>query len=146
MHRYSAGTEGMASSKEPHVDKGRDTWACSSTSPYRVAFLLPGYNERGPDEPPTSRYLFIHCPFQPPVVLSLTFLLTDKGRLPQTQVASPECGQSVSGRKDDESLVSFWDPQPWYWLSEFSTPFWVGGRNWTSIPYSNKGWSHIMTL
>ena len=27
------GAEGMASRKEPHVDKGRDIWACSSTSP-----------------------------------------------------------------------------------------------------------------
>ena len=61
-----------------------------------MALLHPGYNERGPDEPPTSRYLFIHCPFQPPVVLSLTFLLTDKGSLPQTQVVSLERGQSVS--------------------------------------------------
>lgn len=73
--------------QEPHMDKGMEYLGLCCHFPLRVTFLFPGYNERGPDEPPTSMYLCNQYPYQPLWVLSQTFLLTNKGSLSQSQAA-----------------------------------------------------------
>ena len=42
---------------EHHMDKGMECLGLFCPLPLCVTFLFPGYNERGPDEPPTSMYL-----------------------------------------------------------------------------------------
>lgn len=69
------------------MDKGMEYLGFFCHLPLCVTFLFPGYNERGPDEPPTSMYLCIQYPYQPVWVLSQAFLLANKGSLPQTQAA-----------------------------------------------------------
>lgn len=93
--------------QEPHMDKGMEYLGLFCHLPSRVMFLFPGYNERGPDEPPPSTYLCIQYPYQPLWALSQTFLLTNKGSLPQTQPALLS-GAGCQWEEECRVLGLFW--------------------------------------
>ena len=74
---------GKESRQEPHMVKCTEHLGLFCHLPLPRTCLFPGYNEHGPDEPPTSTYLCLQCPFQPPWVLSPAFPSLTKGACPK---------------------------------------------------------------